>query len=304
MAHVLMPMPARDFDPTEVGVTWKVLTSRGHQVSFATPDGATAAGDRLMLTGEGLDPWGFVPGLRALRLVGLALRANADGRGAYAEMAASAAFRSPQRWAEPRAEAFDGLVLGGGHRARGMRPYLESEVLQGLVAAFFAAGKPVGAICHGVPLAARGRDAAGRSVLFGRKTTSLTWRLERTADSIARIARFWDGGYYRTYRDGPGEPRGYMSVEREVTRALADPADFRHVTPRDPDFRRRTSGTRRDTLDDDRCAFVVRDGSYVSARWPGDAHTFAKVFAAVIEGPEMSATQMAARLGTGIIYEL
>jgi hypothetical protein len=29
--------------------------------------------------------------------------------------------------------------------------------------------------------------------------------------------------------------------------------------------------------------------------WPGDAHTFAKRFAAVIEGPEMSATQTAAR---------
>jgi hypothetical protein len=38
----------------------------------------------------------------------------------------------------------------------------------------------------------------------------------------------------------------------------------------------------RDTFDDGRPAFVVRDGNYVSARWPGDAHTFAKVFAAVL----------------------
>ena len=37
---------------------------------------------------------------------------------------------------------------------------------------------------------------------------------------------------------------------------------------------------RRDTWDDDRAAFVVRDGDYVSARWPGDAYTFAKIFAA------------------------
>jgi putative intracellular protease/amidase len=29
-------------------------------------------------------------------------------------------------------------------------------------------------------------------------------------------------------------------------------------------------------------AFVVRDGRYVSARWPGDAHTFAKTLAGVI----------------------
>jgi len=284
MVHVLMPLPARDFDPTEVGVTWKVLTHRGHRVSFATPDGAAAAGDRLMLTGEGLDPWGFIPGLRALRVAGLVLRANADGREAYAQMAASAEFRSPKPWAELNAADFDGLVLGGGHRARGMRAYLESDCLQAFVTAFFAARKPVGAICHGVLLAARSRDASGRSVLYGRKTTALTWRLERSADAIARIARFWDRGYYRTYPDGPGEPRGYMSVQQEVTRALADPADFQDVSTQDPDFRRKTSGTQRDTLKDDRCAHVVRDGPYVSARWPGDAHSFAKLFALVIEG--------------------
>jgi putative intracellular protease/amidase len=34
--------------------------------------------------------------------------------------------------------------------------------------------------------------------------------------------------------------------------------------------------------DDDRAAFVVRDGNYVSARWPGDAHTFARRFAEVL----------------------
>jgi putative intracellular protease/amidase len=38
----------------------------------------------------------------------------------------------------------------------------------------------------------------------------------------------------------------------------------------------------RDTFADDRTAFVVRDGNYVSARWPGDAHTFAKTFAALL----------------------
>jgi putative intracellular protease/amidase len=38
----------------------------------------------------------------------------------------------------------------------------------------------------------------------------------------------------------------------------------------------------RDTFDDDRPAFVVRDRNYVSARWPGDAHTFARTFAAML----------------------
>jgi hypothetical protein len=31
----------------------------------------------------------------------------------------------------------------------------------------------------------------------------------------------------------------------------------------------------RDTGADPRPAFVVEDGTYLSARWPGDAHTFA-----------------------------
>ena len=42
--------------------------------------------------------------------------------------------------------------------------------------------------------------------------------------------------------------------------------------------------TRRGTLDDDAHAFVVEDGNYVSARWPGDAYLFARRFAALLDG--------------------
>jgi hypothetical protein len=42
------------------------------------------------------------------------------------------------------------------------------------------------------------------------------------------------------------------------------------------------SGATRDTWDDDRAAFVVRDGNYVSARWPRDVHTFARLFASAL----------------------
>ena len=215
MAKVLMPIPSRDFDPTEVAVSWKVLTGMGHQVVFATPDGHPGEADRIMLDGIGLDPWSRVPGLRQLRLIGLMLRANADARRAYRSMEEGTDFRSPSRWSDLRADDFDELVLPGGHRARGMRPYLESSLLQTLTAAFFAADKPVGAICHGVLLAARSRDADGRSVLHGRRTTALTWAQERTADRFARVGRWWDADYYRTYPEGPGQPNGYMSVEQE-----------------------------------------------------------------------------------------
>src|ERR1700761_2090562 len=108
-------------------------------------------------------------------------------------MIAAPAFQRPIRWDGIEPGAYDGLILPGGHRARGMREYLESETLQRVVEAFFAADKPVGAICHGVLLAARTIDpATGRSVLYDRRTTALTWRLESSASALARVARFWD----------------------------------------------------------------------------------------------------------------
>ena len=284
MARVIMPLPHRDFDPSEVAVSWRTLHDAGHQVIFATPDEQPAAADDLMVSGVGLDPWGWLPGLNRLRLVGLLLRANADARKAYAVMRRDAAFRTPLRWDALDATRFDGLLLPGGHRARGMREYLESPLLQQLVAAFFAADKPVAAICHGVLLAARSRSADGKSVLFGRRTTALTWALEKKAWSTARITRCWDPHYYRTYREAPGQPAGYMSVQQEVTRALAGPTDFLDV-PRDaPDYRRKTNGLARDSERDASPAFVVRDGNYLSARWPGDVHRFAREFSAMFAG--------------------
>lgn len=284
MGTVLMAMPQQDFDPTEVAVSWKVLTRLGHQVTFATPTGTPARADALMLTGESLDPWGFVPGLRRMVAIGRPLRADRIARESHAEMISSAAFCAPIAWDAIDIAAADGLLLPGGHRARGMRPYLESERLQSVVVEAFALGIPVAGVCHGVLLAARSLDpATGKSVLHGRKTTSLTWALERTAWRIARVTRFWDRTYYRTYTEQPGEPTGYMSVQAEVTRALARPQDYCDVDPAAPNARMKRSGRHRDRFDDDRAAFVVEDGRYLSARWPGDVHTFAKRFAAMIE---------------------
>jgi putative intracellular protease/amidase len=282
VAGVLIPIPERDFDPTEVAVSWKVLSDLGHQVRFATPDGTAAQADDLMVTGRGLDPWGFIPGLSHLVGIGRILRADARGRAAYAELLRSPAFSSPIAWAEIDGD-FDGLLLPGGHRARGMREYLESPVLQAVVVKAFRTGNPVAAICHGVLLAARSIDpTTGRSVLYGRKTTALTWTLEHRATRVARFTRFWDPGYYRTYPETPGQPSGYMSVQQEVTRALAGPEDFFDVFPGSVDARLKSGGRARDTIDDERPAFVVADGSYFSARWPGDVHTFAKRFASML----------------------
>jgi putative intracellular protease/amidase len=283
MVIILMPLPADDFDPTEAAVSWQVLSAAGHDVVFATPSGQPARADDLMVTGRGLDPWGAVPGLRRLTVIGRVLRADANARRAYGQLVQDAAFGSPTHWGAARRSRYDALVLPGGHRARGMRPYLESPEVQQMAIDAFRAGKPVGAICHGVLVAARAVDpVTGQSVLHGRRTTALTWALERRAWGIARWSRFWDSSYYRTYMEEPGQRWGFMSVQEEVTRALADTGDFADVEKGTRDRRRKTSGRARDTLDDARPAWVVRDGSYVSARWPGDAHTFARTFAEVL----------------------
>jgi putative intracellular protease/amidase len=286
VARVLFLLPARDFDPSEAAVSWRVLVGAGHVVGFATPDGQPAVADDIMVTGKGLDLWGAVPALRNWPLIGLLLRANRDAREAYAGMIADPNYLAPQRWGAVDASAFDALLLPGGHRARGMRDYLESDILQRHVAVFFEEKKPVAAICHGVLLAARSiSKRTGRSVLHGYRTTALTWALERSAWSLARVTRFWDPDYYRTYPEQDGQPKGFMSVQQEVTRALARAEDFQEVLTTDPDYRRKTSGLQRDSIDDATPAFVVRDRNYVSARWPGDAHTFAKTFAGMLSEP-------------------
>jgi hypothetical protein len=71
-----------------------------------------------------------------------------------------------------------------------------------------------------------------------------------------------------------------MSVQKEVTRALENPSDFRNVESDSRHRRVQTSGMARDTATDSRPAFVVDDGNYISARWPGDTHTFAAAVSA------------------------
>jgi protease I len=247
LAITLIPIPSHDFDPTETAVPWSVLTKLGHAVTFATPDGQPGQADERMITGRGLGV------LRSL------LIADSAARRAYDEMTASASFQKPRRHAEVSVDSFDGLILPGGH-APGMRPYLESTVLQALIVAAFANRKAVGAICHGVVLAARSRTSDGRSVLFGRKTTALLRKMELTAWALTAA---WLGSYYRTYA---------TTVQDEVTAALASPADF--VTGRLP--------TRRDAPTRLNAGFAVRDGQYVSARWPGDSHRFANEFARLL----------------------
>lgn len=289
--RIIIPLPNFDFDPTECAISWEIIKKVGYEVEFATADGSPAVADKMMLTGEGLDPWGWIPLLKKIRLIGLALRADRFGRSAYRALEQDTNFLHPHRYGDLKVEDYDGMLLPGGH-APLIKQYLEDKTLQNFVADFFEATdakgqhKPIGAVCHGVILAARAMSAkTGRSVLYGRKTTALTWALEQSAWRLTKyFARFWDPGYYRTYMEKPGDPVAYWSVESEIKRALENNDDFVDVSDGCTDHFLKTSGVFRDRLNDARPAHVVVDGNYVSARWPGDAHTFAKKFVTLMGG--------------------
>jgi putative intracellular protease/amidase len=144
-----------------------------------------------------------------------------------------------------------------------MRQYLGSAVLRGQVARFWALGRPVGAICHGVLVLARTHDTAtGRSVLADRQTTCLPKYMER----MAYWSTAWrPGRYYRTYP---------AYVQDQVKTAPENPASQFHRGP--------IVLTARRTATSDTPAFTLTDRNYLSARWPGDAYLFARRFSALL----------------------
>lgn len=251
---MLIPLPDRDFDVTEVAVPWRALTDAGHDTVFATEHGGTApVADPRLLTG----------------VIFGKLGADEEPKAFYRHLAESERFRSPIAWTDLRPADYDALLLAGGH-APGMRQYLSSALLQSKVTEFWRLDRPVAAICHGVLVLARAKDpVTGRSVIADRRTTCLPKYMERSAYYLTA----WRlGRYYRTYP---------AYVQHEVTDALASPDQF----IRGP----RTN--RRGTATDHTHAFVVQDGHYLSARWPGDAYLFAERFRILVENATTPAPQ-------------
>ena len=181
-----------------------------------------------------------------LPIVASSLKCRPEAQTAYAAMIAAPRYKKPLSWAKARAGDFAALHFPGGH-APGMKPYCESPEVARLAKEAFAAKQPVSAICHGVlPLARAG-------VLKGRRTTALTHIMEEISVRLTNTAL---PGYYRTYD---------TSVEDEVRQRIRPGGRFERggLFPR-------YSGAK--TPD---AGFVLRDGHYLSARWPGDAWTLA-----------------------------
>ncbi len=193
-------------------------------------------------------PTGSPPSCDPLLIEGVIfgqLGAEPEAVGFYEELLASPERNEPLSHDTLRAEDFDAAWFAGGH-AKGMRPYLESEAVQQFARDFWATGRPVAAICHGPLVLAR----AG--VLEGRSSSCLPKLLELSAWGLTA----WKlGDYYRTYPE---------CVQDELRRLGA-------TVDTGP-----TTGIRRGTDSNDGPAWVLEDGAYLSARWPGDSYLLAK----------------------------
>lgn len=250
MKKVLFPLPTYGFDPTEVAIPWKLLTQAGFKVLFATPKGNKATADTKMLNGSNLGVFRPI------------LRARADAVDACLKMQNSQTFCNPIKYDDLLERNFDGILLPGGHD-KGMKEYLESKILQSLIADFFNAKKAVGAICHGVVLAARSiNPKTQKSVIHYYKTTSLLKFQELLAYNLTRL---WLKDYYLTY---PGIP-----VENEVRSVLSNESLF---------LKGPSPLLRDDTEHLDR-GFYVKDRNFISARWPGDVYNFTFEFIKLIK---------------------
>lgn len=228
--RVLIALPDIDFDPTESAIPWLRMQEAGMEITFATSTGGIAAADPLLISGV---------------LFGK-IRATEPARATYAAMVASHAFTHPVSYEAIQPGDFDAIVLPGGH-APGMKPYLESRLLQSRVQQAMANGSIVGAICHGVLLLARVTDpATGASMLRDRQVTALPKYMERAA----WLGTAWKlGTYYRTYPTW---------VADEVRSGLAKQSQFTNGPgPWKP--------------------FALRDGNLVTSRWPKDSEHFASV---------------------------
>lgn len=249
--RVLIPLPSSGFDPTESGVIFKYLVDQNIDVTIATPNGKVASVDTMMITGLGL-------GILKPFLI-----ADKNGQVAFKFMKEHAVFNSPQAYSEINPDDYDALFLPGGHH-KGMREYLDSDLLKKVCIDFFEKDKVVGAICHGLVLLSRCALSNQESIIRKYKVTALLKKQELLAYYLTKI---YLGDYYLTYS---------TTVEDEVKSILEDQNLF--MTGLRSDTLIEAAFLKRDSFKNLKRGFVVIDKNLITARWPGDAHLFAMKF--------------------------
>jgi len=239
--RVICCLPDNGFDVSESAVPWEVLRKHNVIVDFATQEGVSPECDPLLLKGHWLFPF---------------IQAPADVQEIYSRLRQEPAFQKPKRWRDDSFDltAYDGLLLPGGH-AKGVRQLVECTVLRKKIEAFFVLveqqQRVCAAICHGVLALSRARHPAdvNRSLLYAHRSTCLPRYMENMACNLTWLVL---GDYYRTYPN--------TTVEDELRAELKD-ADTQFQRGPLNLFGNKSAES----------AFVVQDGNYLSARWPGDA---------------------------------
>jgi putative intracellular protease/amidase len=113
MKQALIPLPDRDFNTTEVSLPWKHFAEAGLQVIFSTETGQMGQTNPRLLKGVMYGQFGAKP----------------EAIAAYRELEKTKAFQHPVPYENIDPQAYDILLLTGGH-ATGMRQYLESKIVQ------------------------------------------------------------------------------------------------------------------------------------------------------------------------------
>lgn len=226
---VLIPIPDNDFDLTEISIPWKHFKENNFHITISTENGKVGKTDPLLITGVIFGQLGAKP----------------EAIAAYRDLEKDGSFLHPIPYNEIDPHQYDALHLPGGH-AKGMHQYLESKILQNKVLEFVKQEKVISAICHGPIVLARTIDPeTGKSILHGRKLTSLTKRLEK----LAYYLTSWKlGTYYRTYPE---------YVQDEIIKTLEHKSDY--LTGKSiwkP--------------------FCVEDGNLITSRWPNDIYLFSQ----------------------------
>eukprot|EP01095_Lingulamoeba_sp_RSL-Kostka_P010213 TRINITY_DN363_c0_g1_i1.p1 TRINITY_DN363_c0_g1~~TRINITY_DN363_c0_g1_i1.p1 ORF type:complete len:519 (+),score=174.20 TRINITY_DN363_c0_g1_i1:153-1709(+) len=248
---ILAPLPDKEFDPSECSIPWKMLTSVGATIIFATENGDIPKCDQMLIHPEGL--------------VEKILGTEPEAKSFYLEMEQDENFQNPIRWEDIEPSDYDGLLLTGGH-SPGMKQYLESKILQDKIVQFTKLNRPTAAICHGVLLLGRCKDENGVSVIHKRRVTTLTKQMENFAFQISRSKH---GNLYKTYPE--------IYCEDEVRSFLQN-----DETQFDKGNNVLLSLGAKGTMYDDTHAFVVRDDNLLTGRYPGDAYLFGRTFISLL----------------------
>ena len=104
---------------------------------------------------------------------------------------------------------------------------------------------------------------------------------ERTSAQASRVVS--RSGGREVARTSNAVPGVVLATEKSRLPALSRMPEVRAALNDPALFARGPLAVARDTADDQRPAFVVQDGMYVSARWPGDAYLFAQKFKALLD---------------------